>query len=679
MLAKASTATVPERNSSFAFRQIKDNLPYLLMAVFACAALAAAKLPNSSWTVDLTKNYLAGHVLLEFIGILVSFSIGAVGWATYDNALDFRILVLSVAGFAIGLLDLGHTLSFTGMPDFVGHSGPNKAIAFWLASRSLGAFAFLYVAVSRAKSKPRTYMRWILLGIALAWVAICYDVILLHVESLPVFFTESAGLTTIKKILEWSLVAVSLIASVLFFLRVDEAENLDRRWMACACGLFALTGYFFTGYRHFDDLYNFAGHCLKAVSALMLYRAVFSACVARPYERVEILANEASAASLSKSRFLASVSHELRTPLGVIVGFSDLLLSGGQQEPDFKKNIQTIARNATQLNLLIDDLLDLTKAENAKLVLHFSRFNLSQCVLQVCEAMRAEAEKKGILIAVEAESGVQGWIVSDELRVRQILMNVIGNAVKFTARGSIAVRVLKEANKSFLILVQDTGIGINEKNFNRLFKPFSQVTNPLSRQYSGTGLGLSLSRQLAELLGGKLELVSSKPGQGSIFSIALADRAETRRDGDDKANGERFELSPAASPPHYLAPSFKGRTILVAEDSKDNQTLLTRYLHPTGIDISIADDGLEAVELARKGKYDLVLMDIQMPNMDGFEATENLRAEGFAGKIVALTAHALKPERERAMASGFNGYLVKPITKTQLWAAIEGLCDDSRL
>ena len=625
-------------------------------------------LPTSGWYVRLTENYLPIHTVLEFVGILVSFGICTVGVATYHNARANDILALGVASFACGWLDLGHTLSFSGMPDFVGPSGFDKAIYFWLVSRFTGATCFLYVGLSNPRQTRLSHLQNSLFLAATLWCLLWFWIILWHRDLLPVMFVPGEGLKPLKMILEWLTILISGFASFVFFQRAEKSQNVSYGWIGCASAIYAMSGIFFTVYRDFDDFYNFIGHIYKAIAFIFLYRAVFVECVSRPYDEAKRLALEAARANESKSRFLANVSHEFRTPLGIITGFSELILARSEIEPVVRQWTSMIDRNAKQLNLLIDDLLDLSKAEADVLSLNWSQFSLLSLVDEVVQNFKPRLDQKAIEVTVEREGDVDG-VVSDELRIRQILTNLVGNALKFTDTGRIQISLQRTTDGILNVSITDSGIGISVEDAGRLFRPFVQAEQQTKGRFGGTGLGLVISRKLAQLLGGDLRLDKSSLGAGSTFVFTFRDRPEKLQPTGPAAQNV-VSIAAFASTHRPSPPNFAGSKILVAEDSLDNQALIRQYLAPTGIAVEFADNGSEACRMAADGKPDLILMDIQMPEMDGFEATAEIRRSGWQGPILAFTAHALQPERERAMNAGFNDYLVKPIAKAALWEAL---------
>lgn len=615
---------------------------------------------RAEWSETISHNYLPIHVLLEFVGILVSFGICTVGLATYQNARSNDILILSIASFATGFFDFCHTLAYAGMPDFIGVNNPNKSIMFWLASRATGSACFLWVALSRPRKSRVLHIQSILFVATVAWCAIWSWLVLAHLDVLPVMFVPGEGLRPTKVWLELFAMIVSGFAALVFFTKAQKSPNLSFGWMGCACAIYSICGYFFTVYRQTDDLNNFFGHIYKAVAYVVLYRAVFVECISRPYENQAKLASEASSSSEAKSRFLANVSHEFRTPLGIIAGFADLILATKDLDPHVRQWSRMIERNARQLNLLIDDLLDLSKAESDKMSLNWSRFDMNSVLDELVMNFRMKAEEKGVEVQLVSKVK-ESFVVSDELRFRQIITNILSNALKFTNQGTVKIHADRVGPTTIKISIEDTGLGISEDDAAKLFRPFAQAESPQRRRYGGTGLGLVISRKLAHLLGGELILASSSVGVGSTFLLTI----------EDSISQIPAEAATVRKASTSTVPNFHRARILVAEDSPDNQTLLRHYLAPTRIEIIFANNGLEAKALAQSESFSLILMDIQMPEMDGFEATAELRQGGWAGPIIAFTAHALQPERARAMAGGFNDYLVKPIAKAALWQALE--------
>jgi signal transduction histidine kinase/CheY-like chemotaxis protein len=365
----------------------------------------------------------------------------------------------------------------------------------------------------------------------------------------------------------------------------------------------------------------------------------------------------------AKGEFLANMSHELRTPLGIILGMTDLLSKEAVPAEEQSRIWEIVQRNGQQLLRLINDILDFSKIEAERLVIEKINFNLRDLVADVTEDFSAMASIKEISLKLEIDKNVPEIVTSDPVRVRQVISNLIDNALKFTNKGYVETKVTCVDSQNIKITVKDTGIGLDEKQQGRLFKDFTQGDSSHTRKYGGTGLGLSLSRKLARLLKGDVRLVRSFPHEGSefefIFNIGVAESA---------SEGPACASVTDKKPLRFR----KGAKILLAEDSPDIASLVKLYLKPTGIEIDIATDGAIAVELAKVGSYDLILMDIQMPKMDGYEATGIIRAMGMKTPIIALTAHALDEHRNRAMATGFSAFLTKPIKKNELLEVLAG-------
>ncbi len=379
----------------------------------------------------------------------------------------------------------------------------------------------------------------------------------------------------------------------------------------------------------------------------------------------------------AKSEFLANVSHEIRTPMTAILGFADLLMADDYirgAAPARIQDLLAIKDNGGYLLELLDDLLDLSKIETGRLAVEHRRFALADLLAEVSAPMRLRCQKKGLELELECLGLLPETIETDPTRLRQVLINLLGNAVKFTESGGVRLEVkLVDAESSeprLELAVIDTGIGIAGDVRPHLFQPFSQADASSSRRFGGTGLGLSLSSRLAEMLGGGIE-VESEVGRGSAFRLTVPTGP---LDGVALVDClERVETAEKARPVLPTENKVAGR-FLLAEDNPVNQVLTAAILKAAGADVTVVENGEKALEtvLAAEAKrpFDLVLMDLQMPVVDGYEATRRLRAEGFARPILALTAHGMAEHREKSLAAGCDRHLIKPIERDQLINAI---------
>jgi signal transduction histidine kinase/CheY-like chemotaxis protein/HPt (histidine-containing phosphotransfer) domain-containing protein len=374
----------------------------------------------------------------------------------------------------------------------------------------------------------------------------------------------------------------------------------------------------------------------------------------------------AEAATVAKSRFLAQMSHEIRTPLTALLGFADILAAPSLGDSDRINYAMIVRRNGEHLLSVINDILDLSRIEAQRLQLEPLDCSPVQILADIESLMRARATERGLDFEVRLDSPVPAVLRTDPTRLRQVLLNVIGNAIKFTERGSVRVLVRFDPLSSLLrVDVVDTGIGMTPEQLARLFRPFEQADLSMTRRFGGSGLGLAISRGLAVALGGEIT-VASAPGEGSRFSVALPVQVAAGVPLLAELSAARRAAAAAPVP----AAAFSGN-VLLAEDGPDNQILVTTLLRQLGLSVAVAANGEVAVERAlgawRGGTpYDLVFMDMQMPVMDGYEATRQLRAARYPGPVVALTAHAMEGERERCVGAGCDEYVRKPIERSNL-------------
>lgn len=377
--------------------------------------------------------------------------------------------------------------------------------------------------------------------------------------------------------------------------------------------------------------------------------------------------NTAESANLAKSAFLANMSHEIRTPLGAVIGFSELLADPAGGPSERVNFIAAIKRNGELLSNIISDILDLSKVEAGKMEVHVVEAALTEILTDTKTLLDLQAKEKGVSLNIKVQNSVPQIVRTDPMRLRQILINVIGNAIKFTQKGSVDVMIKlvpsTNGGLDLAFVVSDTGKGIKNEDVAKLFSPFSQADVSTKRQYGGTGLGLVLSRRLANILGGDIVLTSTEEGKGSTFTITV-DPGPLRETHLEEFSAEKYV------PIGNGGIRLDGIKVLLAEDTHDNQVLVSRLLKIAGATVVVASNGKEAVEKAKHEHFDVLLMDLQMPVMDGFEATAELRREGYDGKIVALTAHALNDEKQKCLASGFDDHLSKPINRNLLLKSV---------
>ena len=388
-------------------------------------------------------------------------------------------------------------------------------------------------------------------------------------------------------------------------------------------------------------------------------------------EQLNLAQREAVEANLAKTHFLANMSHEIRTPMSAILGFTELMQRPSQTEEERVHCISTIHRNGKQLLAIIDEILDISKVETGHLDVEHIEVNVISMLNEIKSLLSVQTERKGLEFKFQFAGKVPELICTDPTRLRQIIMNVIGNAIKFTEKGIVTVTaswkgLVNESSEGlFKIRVSDTGVGIEQTHVERLFQPFAQVDSSTTRRFGGTGLGLALSRKLAQALGGNVFLTKTEAGKGSTFEVEVAVKSlqETRWVNDLIQPEQADKIKKAFQNEKEV---LRGVNILLVDDAPDNQTVIGLFLGLAGAHVEYADNGAEGVEKAMAGNYNVVLMDIQMPYVDGYEATRRLRKQGYSKPIIALTAHALKEERDRCLSVGCTDHFTKPIDHAKL-------------
>ncbi len=392
-------------------------------------------------------------------------------------------------------------------------------------------------------------------------------------------------------------------------------------------------------------------------------------------ETIRKAKESAEAASIAKSQFLANMSHEIRTPLTAVLGFAENLLDSAS-EHDRRIAVKTILRNGEHLLEIINGILDLSKIEAGRLEIERLRVSPVQLAADVASIMRVRADAKNLPLLLKFDGPVPETILSDPTRLRQILLNLVGNAIKFTETGRVELAVTLTddgtGRKQMEFKITDTGIGMTPEQSAKLFQPFTQADGSTTRKFGGTGLGLAISRPLARMLGGDVTL-ASVPGLGSVFTVIVD---------PGPLDSVRLLENPSealAAEPEFAVTDLSSvklaARILLAEDSPDNQVLISNFLRKLGAEVRIAEDGRKAVDLALAAAqsatpFDLVLMDMQMPELDGYEAARHLRAHGYQRPIIALTANAMGGDQQKCLDAGCNDYASKPIDRLRLVSQI---------
>jgi signal transduction histidine kinase/CheY-like chemotaxis protein/HPt (histidine-containing phosphotransfer) domain-containing protein len=741
--------------------------------------------------------YLPVHIILEFVVMAVSAMVFALGWNLRRQEENSQAVLLAAAGLGFALVDLAHTLSYQGMPDFITPSGPEKAINFWLAGRLMVALALLAAAILPLGRWPLSLCR-LALGGSVATALLVWWAGLYHPDALPRTFIPGQGLTAFKVGAELVEAALFAAAAVILLLRARREGKDNLYWLAASAWILALAGLFFTLYRDVTDLFNLLGHIYMALAYVMVYRAVFVAGVAAPYEALagqqallhtlvgslrkseealqayqehleelvvartrELEESRAEAERLSrvKGDFLANMSHEIRTPLNGILGLAQI---GERQhaDPKVKQSFRRILDSGEMLLGIINDILDFSKIEADKLHLEQREVDIGQLIDHGVDLLAPRAWSKGLDFRVEEAPDLPATCRGDALRLSQVLINLLANAIKFTERGRVTLRAGREGD-TLVLSIADTGIGMNPKQIGRLFAPFEQADGSTTRRFGGTGLGLSICKRLMHLMGGEIR-VDSEEGRGSRFEIRLplADAAppapvptdlvvlgrfspfeardvmgalaargmKVSEAADDQplpataalvltpaealeddafrrelqallAAGTRVAVVPACgqgeggsglvpgaqalqrpirprrvmallSGPATVAPSASplprlcGLTLLAAEDNPVNRAVLEEAIAAEGARLVCLESGIQALERLERDSweaYDLVITDIQMPDLDGYELARRLRETAPGLPVVGLTAHALAEVRDRCLEAGMVEHMAKPL------------------
>jgi len=649
------------------------------------------------------------HTIMEVVATLLATFVGILAFVRFYSVKNSLYLFLATGFIGTAFLDGFHAVVTSGLLSYVMPSQPESLIPWsWNASRTFLALlmAIMWAASSWERKRdqtdtiPEKYVYAAVGGLTLV------SFFFFAFYPLPRAYYPEYFFGRPEEFVAASFFAIALCG---FVANADKHTEEITKWLVWSLmvGVVSQAFVMSRSFMLFDLPFDLA-HSLKVVSYTLVLTGLLIE-IRQLFKRLEdshvilqemsnnlfeqtalanTMAGEAEAASLAKSEFLANMSHEIRTPMTAILGYVDLLFEEadlGRAPKGRIDMINTIRGNANHLLMIINDILDMSKIEVGKMSVEHIETYPAQITEEVVLLMKSRADGKGLALEIEYEGLIPETINSDPTRLRQIIVNLVGNAIKFTEVGSVTIRVslaTHEGQPSQIeFAVVDTGIGMTEDQRDLIarFEAFSQADGSTTRKFGGSGLGLRISNSLAQILGGGV-IVESKKGEGSTFTVSIdpgdlsgvsmLTSADIAEHAEQAAEAERQPNTLKEEKP------LNQLRILVAEDGPDNQRLIAFILKRAGAEVEIAENGLIAVEkintaIASELPYDIILMDMQMPELDGYEATRQLRREEYAGPIVALTAHAMAEDRQKCLDSGCDDYATKPLDREKLIATIE--------
>ncbi|MBF0464011.1 MAG: response regulator [Nitrospirae bacterium] len=609
--------------------------------------------------------YLVFHTFTELFSIVIAFSIFTLSYNTRRYMKNNYLFFIGITYLFLGILDSLHTLTYKGM-NIIDTQSMGVATELWVAAQYVEGISFLAAPFFLFKEKIRKNLIFTIYSAVT--LLIFASIFIWH--NFPACYVDGLGLTPFKKISEY---IICLILMVSMWLLIKNKRFFYKdvlRQLAGSIAFTILTELCFTSYVGLYDFINMLGHFSKVISYYLIYRAIIVTGMNRPFDLMfrdlSVSKEEAEKANSAKSDFMANMSHEIRTPMNTIIGMTDLATEMSTEEKQ-KEYLSIVKGAANSLLTIINEILDIMKIESGKLELESVDFSVKTVIEDACDMFIVIAKKKGLSLSYNISSDVPRLLNGDPARLRQVIINLTGNAVKYTTEGGIDVTLSlldgqdDDGYVNLIFSVKDTGIGIAADRKEVIFERFTQADSSTTRKYGGSGLGLTISRELVNLMKGRI-WVESDSGVGSTFYFTV-------------------KMKKSSAPPkhttddHIEQRSKRRFKVLIADDIEENIILLQIRLQQYGHTVIAARNGLEAVECFKHKTPDLILMDIQMPVMDGFEAARIIRqmqsSEDRSTTIIALSAGVMAEEKASYISKGMDAVVDKPIDIEKLLSIME--------